>query len=228
MSKPVTCVQFPSFRQELCWVKWGHWCEEWHLKVKNNNTQHNIFQEPGDIFSSDSKTKIRPELTKPPQSCPQVTDRSSCEEAGWVPGTTGPRCQQALCAETYCNLQQMPQSLGKAIPPKRQRRYTSGNNSHMLGDHVVLQRKDFRKATTARSGVQSHQVNEIKTTRVNAKLRWKETSHGNSNCSSCYHFVRLAALLIMYFSCNGRCAPGRALNYCYCSSKVVSFVSFQK
>lgn len=41
----------------------------------------------------------------------------------------------------------------------------------MLGDHVVLQRKDFRKATTARSGVQSHQVNEIKTTRVNAKLR---------------------------------------------------------
>lgn len=188
-----------------------------------------IFQEPGDIFSSDSKTKICPELTKPPQSCPQVTDRNSCEEAGWVPGTTGPQCQQALRAEACCNPQQMPQSPGRAIPPKlRQRRYTSGNNSHMLGDHVVLQRKDFRKATTACSGVHSHQVNEIKTTSVNAKLTWKETSHGNSNCSSCYHFVRLATLLIMYFNCNVRCAPGRALNYCYCSNEVVSFVSFQK
>ena len=146
MSKSMTCLQFPPFRQKLCWVRWGHSCKEWRLKKKT------IFQEQGDIFSTDIKTENCPELTRSPLELPPA-DWWEQLWGSWM----GTRLCRLYSRGGCCYLQQTPLSLSRVVLPQlHQRCYTSGNNSHMLGDHVVLQWTDFRKATTACLEVHSH------------------------------------------------------------------------
>lgn len=166
------------------------------------------FQKPGDIFLSRYQNKDLFRAHQVPQSCPQMTDRNSCKEAGWVPGTTGPHASRLHAhkrvLQPSTNTSEPKHSHPSTATSEIVQIHICGNNSHMLGDHVALQWTDFLKATPACLEVHRYQRKEIKTSSANAKLRWKETSHGNSNCSNCYHFVRLATLLIMYFSSCGR------------------------
>lgn len=157
------------------------------------------------FFSPDTKTKICSELTKSLRVVPKWLIGTAATKLDGYQAPQVPMPAGSMHIKECYSLQQIPQSPSTAILPQlRQRLYTGGNNSHMLGDHVALQWTDFLKATPACLEVHRYQRKEIKTSSANAKLRWKETSHGNSNCSNCYHFVRLATLLIMYFSSCGR------------------------
>lgn len=124
MSKSMTCSKLPPFREKLCWVRWGHWCKGWHLNKKHIPGAGWHF-----LYTYQIRGLSRAHQASPP--CPpsysQLTDGNSCKEAGWVPGR-----------EECHHLQQMPLSPSRAVLPQLQQRcYTSGNNSHVLGDHAV-------------------------------------------------------------------------------------------
>lgn len=106
-----------------CWVRGGHWCKEWHLNKKHSRGRVTFSLH----ISNQRIVQISSGTTPPAPSYSQLTDGNSCEEAGWVPGRR--ECQ---------HLQQMSLSPSRAVLPQvQQRSYTSGNNSHVLGDPAV-------------------------------------------------------------------------------------------
>lgn len=92
-------------------VRWGHWCKEWHLKKKK------IFQEQGDIFSTDIKTESCPELTRSP---PELSPADWWEQlrGSWMGTRLCGSTAEETAATSSKYLQQMPPSLSRAILPQ--------------------------------------------------------------------------------------------------------------
>lgn len=106
-----------------CWVRGGHWCKEWHLNKKHI---------PGAGWHFLYTYQIRG-LSRSPQAPPLLPQAIP----SWLMGTVV-RKLDGYQAEESASTQQMSLSPSRAVLPQVQQRcYTSGNNSHVLGDPAV-------------------------------------------------------------------------------------------
>lgn len=127
-----------------CWVRWGHWCKEWHLNKKHI---------PGAGWHFLYTYQIR-WLSRAPQA-PSLLPQAI---PSWLMGTVARKLDGYQAEESATTSSKSLWARARAVlPPLQQRCYTSGNNSHVLGDHAVRVTVNcFARATTACSGLHRH------------------------------------------------------------------------